>query len=165
MWTIELNTHGEIPFHARLCNILYLRHKSLTMLKVNMQICRGYETIALYQKLSTICEEKWPRNIRLFKIVLRLTVQKQKTNEFLAFIRPITDVYSHFHIPTQINDFLSSSWKEKGLQTFKFKEFAKLFCLCIWHNKNKDRGRAKQHALWGTWYRVGQSQRSFWAQY
>ena len=99
MWTIELNTHREIPFHARLCNILYLRHKSLTMLKVNMQICRGYETIALYQKLSTICEEKWPRNIRLFKIVLRLTVQKQKTNEFLAFTGPITDVYSHFTFP------------------------------------------------------------------
>ena len=165
MWTIKLNTHREIPFHARLCNILYLRHKSLTMLKVNMQICRGYETIALYQKLSTLCEEKWPRNIRLFKIVLRLTVQKQKKNEFLAFTGPITDVYSHFTFPHRSMISSAHHGKKKVYKHSKFKEFAKLFCLCISHNKNKDRGRAKQHALWGTWYRVGQSQRSFWAQY
>ena len=164
MWTIELNTHREIPFHARLCNILYLRHKSLTMLKVNMQICRGYETIALFQKLSTICEEKWPRNIRLFKIVLRLTVQKQKTNEFLAFTGPITDVYSHFTFPHRSMISSAHHGKKKVYKHSSLKNLRSFLPLHLTQQEQKS-SRAKQHALWGTWYRVGQSQRSFWAQY
>ena len=41
---------------------------------------------------------------------------------FFNFV-PCTDVYGHFHIPTQISDLLSPSWKEKWFankQTNKF---------------------------------------------
>ena len=45
------------------------RHKSQNMLKVKMQICRGYQ-INGYQKLIITCKEKWPRYISLLKRVL-----------------------------------------------------------------------------------------------
>ena len=77
----------------------------------------------------------------------KIDLSEAKNERISCIYRTHYRCLQSFHIPTQINDFLSSSWKEKGLQTFKFKEFAKLFCLCISHNKNKDRGRAKQHAL------------------
>ena len=48
--------------------------------------------------------------------------------------------------------------RKKVFKLTNLNEFVKLFWLYISLNNNKDRGRAKQHAPWATWYRLGQSQ-------
>ena len=73
----------------------------------------------------------------------------------------VRDVYGHFHISTQINDYIGPSGREKCSQQTVFKECARLFWLRISRNNSKDQRRPKQHAPQGTWYTVGQSQHSF----
>lgn len=56
--------------------------------------------------------------------------------------------------------------KRKGLQTYNFKRIYDAFLtLHLTQQQQTDRGRAKQHVPWGTWYRVRQSQRSFRPQF
>ena len=70
----------------------------------------------------------------------------------LKFCTFCTNVYSHFHLPTQTNDLLSPLTPQRAEE--EGKRFAP-------HTTTKIESMGEQQAPEGTWYWVGQSQHSF----
>ena len=91
------------------------------------------------------------RNKKFSFELLKVYLNRDRNKRFSLKFVPCTDIYGHFHLPTQINDLLGRSWIQwidtmdgykEGLEEYNFKRICEAFFIVrLTHQQQRSRLR------------------------